>query len=374
MSHTYDPWVDFRFGSSYASDYNLLRVSSSSRYNDNLIPTLNDKTADVPGGDGMYYFNSYYKQKQFNINFAFDGVTETNLRQIRNWLNGKEIKELVFDERPDRIYFAKVTGAPSFKYLPFDEGPRKSTNLLITKTFTNVPVRTTFDAANVANWPQDERRQIRAFYNSQEYQSVSFTKDTRNRYFSLFGPTYLSTIALPNTYPYGGGSSDIITFYDITYDDYQWLSRLFNFPAWETISGTTQVVYKGEGSVTFTCYDPFSYSEEITSAIGSSSEIAVDGDLRTNFTINVSGALPVNTVITLKDVSISPATDLTSLTILSENTNLTWNGRTGLVSDGAGAIKFTGNSMIMIEPTAVLALDGLPSGVTATITYRKCYY
>jgi hypothetical protein len=59
--HVLNPWLDFKYGDNYASDFGLIRVSNGSRYNDNLLPTLNDKTADVPGGDGMYYFNSYYK-------------------------------------------------------------------------------------------------------------------------------------------------------------------------------------------------------------------------------------------------------------------------------------------------------------------------
>jgi hypothetical protein len=30
----------------------------------------------IPGGDGTYYFGSYYTQKQFDIPFAFDALTE----------------------------------------------------------------------------------------------------------------------------------------------------------------------------------------------------------------------------------------------------------------------------------------------------------
>ena len=205
--HTLNPWVDFRYGNEYASTYGLLRVSNGSRYNDNLVPTLNDKTAEVPGGDGTYYFNSYYKQRSFSINFAYDHLTETELRAVRNWLNGKEIKELEFDERPGRIYFAKVTGAPSFKYLAFDTYDHKSNN-------TNA---------------------------------------------------------------------------QITYNQFE-----------------STLVYKGEGSVTFTCYDPYAYSAEITSAITSNSRIAVGGDLPTNFVISTVNGVAADTTITLEDASITP--------------------------------------------------------------------
>lgn len=143
--HIDNPYVDFYYGdrkhdfrpiSGYASDFHLYRVSSSKRYNDNLIPTLTDKTADVPGADGMYFFNTYYKQKQFTINVAFDKLNDADLREIRNWLNGKEIKDLIFDEFPQVAYKAKVTGAPNLKFVPFDEVTNKKTN----NTTANIPV------------------------------------------------------------------------------------------------------------------------------------------------------------------------------------------------------------------------------------------
>ena len=33
-------------------DFNIYRTSDGSRYNDNLVPSMTDKTADIPGGDG----------------------------------------------------------------------------------------------------------------------------------------------------------------------------------------------------------------------------------------------------------------------------------------------------------------------------------
>lgn len=90
------------------------------RYTDNLIPTLTDKTVDVPGGDGQYLFNSFYKSRAFTINFAFDSMTETQLRTLRQVFNGKDVSELIFDETPYKAYDAKVTGTPQLKMLCFD--------------------------------------------------------------------------------------------------------------------------------------------------------------------------------------------------------------------------------------------------------------
>lgn len=194
--HVPNPFIDFKYGNHYASDFNLLRVSNGSRYNNNIIPTLTEQTTDIPGGDGMYYFNTFYKQKQFTIDVAFDHLTEEGLRDLRVWLNGKEIHDLIFDEAPNITYKAKVTGAPSLKYIPFDE-PVSSQTSSNTGKYTPEPV-------------------------------------------------------------------------------------------------STQLIYKGEGSIQFTCYDPFGYGATHTSG-------AVGGTVPTPFTITATSGVPINDIWTVSD-------------------------------------------------------------------------
>lgn len=101
--------------------FNIYRTSDGSRYNDDLVPSMNDKTADIPGGDGQYYFYTKHKTKQFSISIAFEHLTESLYREMREWLDGKGIHDLIFDEAPYKVYSAKVTGTPQLKTLCFDE-------------------------------------------------------------------------------------------------------------------------------------------------------------------------------------------------------------------------------------------------------------
>ena len=101
-------------------DLNVYRTSEGSRYNDNLIPQLNEKTTPIPGNDGMYYFNTNYTAKLFSVKIAFDNLTEAGLRKLRKVFNGKEMGDLIFDETPYKVYSAKVTGSSQLSYLPFD--------------------------------------------------------------------------------------------------------------------------------------------------------------------------------------------------------------------------------------------------------------
>jgi hypothetical protein len=49
-------FLGFRFGNIHSKDLHLLVISSSNRYNKNLLPSPADYTLDIPGGDGKYYF------------------------------------------------------------------------------------------------------------------------------------------------------------------------------------------------------------------------------------------------------------------------------------------------------------------------------
>lgn len=121
VQRDYD-FIAFSFKGEHSyEDHHIYRVSDGSRYNENITPTLTDKTADVPGGDGMYFFGTECKQRNFTINFAFCDLTEREITDIRTWLDGKEMGDLWFAEEPHKVYTAKVTGTPTLKYLPFDE-------------------------------------------------------------------------------------------------------------------------------------------------------------------------------------------------------------------------------------------------------------
>lgn len=102
-------------------DLNVYRVSNGSRYDFALAPTITDSSMDIPGNDGMYFFNTFHKQRQFTINIAFNELTESGLRRLRQLFNGKTVGELIFDETPYKAYAAKITGTPTIKAICFDE-------------------------------------------------------------------------------------------------------------------------------------------------------------------------------------------------------------------------------------------------------------
>ena len=115
-------YMGFTYNNTHSSTLGIVRTSDGSRFNENLLPTIQDKTVQVPGGDGTYFFGSYYTQRQFSVSFAFDSLTEEQIAEIRRVFGDKQIHDLIFDERPYKVYSAKVTGTATIKYIAFDQG------------------------------------------------------------------------------------------------------------------------------------------------------------------------------------------------------------------------------------------------------------
>ena len=120
MSALKGDFISFSFNGVHSSELGIIRTSDGSRFNENLLPTIQDKTVQVPGGDGTYFFGSYYTQRPFNVPIAFDSLTEEQVRRLYSHFGDKQIHELIFDERPYKYYMAKITGTPQIKTICFE--------------------------------------------------------------------------------------------------------------------------------------------------------------------------------------------------------------------------------------------------------------
>ena len=115
-------FIAFSFNGKHSyEDFGIYRVSDGNMYKEDITPTLKDKSEEIAGRDGMHLFDTYHAQKVFNINFAFDSLTDTKIRELKHWLNGKDVADLWFAEAPYKVYSAKVTGQPRISFVPFDD-------------------------------------------------------------------------------------------------------------------------------------------------------------------------------------------------------------------------------------------------------------
>lgn len=116
-------YIAFSFKGKHSfEDFGIYRVSNDqSGYNMNLNIDRTDKTAQVPGSDGLYYFGNEIKSRVFNVAFAFDNLPEEKLIDLKNWLSGDTLGDLWFSEEPYKVYTAKVTGLSTIKTIPFEK-------------------------------------------------------------------------------------------------------------------------------------------------------------------------------------------------------------------------------------------------------------
>ena len=114
------PFLGFTYNGRHSSELGIVRINTGNRAEMPLSPSFKDSTAEVPGGKGLYYFNTQIQQRQFTINFAFDDLDEEDVRELREWLNPLGQGELIFDEEPYKAYTVKPNTQPKLSYLVFD--------------------------------------------------------------------------------------------------------------------------------------------------------------------------------------------------------------------------------------------------------------
>ena len=121
------PFLGFTFNGQHSLDFGIIRVIDGDRYQENLLPEFQDITQEIEGMEGVLYYGTIYKKKDFNIKFAFDNLTEEKLSNLKKWLNTKTIATLEFDERPDVLYSAKIANKVVISHIPFDGEVANST-------------------------------------------------------------------------------------------------------------------------------------------------------------------------------------------------------------------------------------------------------
>ena len=209
MSALKGDFISFSFNGVHSSELGIIRTSDGSRFNENLLPTIQDKTVQVPGGDGTYFFGSYYTQRPFNVPIAFDSLTEEQVRRLYSHFGDKQIHELIFDERPYKYYMAKITGTPQIKTICFEvEGQRiykgeGTLNFVCYYPFAKSRFKYLGDFSNlkikVKENDEDKEYTYTNFYNNlEEWAGMSKMKPNKGELDVFSSDSYSPSVALFN--------------------------------------------------------------------------------------------------------------------------------------------------------------------------------
>lgn len=222
---------------SYTSEsLGITRVSEGDRYKDSLVPEIEDKTVEIPGLDGAYFYGSNFKTRTISLSIAFDEVTEEKLRTMRQVFGYRHTGELIFNEWPYKKYLVKVAQPPELEYVCFDE--RQKTT------------------------PTNAENGIRTIRNLSETVTVPALDGEATLYgYTLHEQPIQKPVATINgeviEYTYNAGTNECIfekeeepVTVDIIYDVKE---KIYPYKLLET----TERIYKGEGTIEFIAYYPF---------------------------------------------------------------------------------------------------------------------
>ena len=117
-------FTGFSFNGIHSSQLGIHRVSNGDRYTELLQPEIEDIYNPIPGSDGNHYFGSHYRTKPITITIAYDSITEEQFRHIVRLFSTKQVCSLIFDERPYKVYAAKIAQPIQLDYICFDESKK----------------------------------------------------------------------------------------------------------------------------------------------------------------------------------------------------------------------------------------------------------
>ena len=275
-------FLGFEFGGVHSSELGITRVSGGDRYDEDLHPEIKDRTAEVPGLNGEYYFGSDYGPKNFELEIAFDSLTEQQFRRLRTTFGTKEVKSLIFDERPYKKYLAKLENPIQLSFVCFDEPKRDKGPTIIEGGLRVIDreyaqdniiyasgdnLQLSFDMTKfVSRFPNDGTyiftyQNIAAEDNSATVGSAVVGTDvvasSESEFVWVYGEEQINLAALGITYtgiPVEGDSITIELFTKLT-----GIIREDITP-YITDYTQTQRIYKGEGKINLVCYFPFAKS------------------------------------------------------------------------------------------------------------------
>ena len=114
-------YIDIKFGDNWASEFNLVVVSTGDRYTPPVFGNINANTSTVAGKRGVYKWKTQYNEKIFTVNMAFDNLSMRDVSKIKAWLNPSKTQKLIFNDEPYKFYYVSLNSDPKFEFLPFKE-------------------------------------------------------------------------------------------------------------------------------------------------------------------------------------------------------------------------------------------------------------
>ena len=121
LSNMERSFISFTWGGRKIEDFGFIATIDGDRLSRNLYSEFEDLTTDYDIVDGQIFWGSKYNPLELSFTLSTDGVKEATLQAFRNWFKAGVTRELILSETPNRAIQARVSAAPSFSLLPFED-------------------------------------------------------------------------------------------------------------------------------------------------------------------------------------------------------------------------------------------------------------
>lgn len=122
LNYAVEDFLGFSFNGYHSSNFGIVRTSNSNRYDKSLSSAFQDAFFQGQNNTDNYYFDTYYQNGQIQINFAFDQLTEVELKKLQKWLGYQGICDLFFDETPYKAHSVKREKPVELSLICYDKG------------------------------------------------------------------------------------------------------------------------------------------------------------------------------------------------------------------------------------------------------------
>lgn len=119
------PWgkeyIDFSFAGRHISEFGLVAVTNSDRYQFAGSPEFEDETSNVNGVWGQYYWGTNFKTKTYNYSLATDGMTERQFEDFKHHFRPGHYGQFYEDAWFDRYCYVRIKAVVDFSFIPFQK-------------------------------------------------------------------------------------------------------------------------------------------------------------------------------------------------------------------------------------------------------------
>lgn len=114
-------FISFSYGGKFIEDFDLIAVINNDRLQRPIYGNFEDSVTTYETLDGQYYWGTHFTNNSLDLILATDGITEAKLNEFKAWFSPGSIRELWLSENPNRGIMARISTAPTYSFIPFEE-------------------------------------------------------------------------------------------------------------------------------------------------------------------------------------------------------------------------------------------------------------